>query len=41
MGRYMTVQQTEQTTMKQQMSDILLTVSWGCLARDYFSKSAS
>ena len=41
MGRYMTIKQTEQTTMKQQMSDILLSISWGCLARDYFSKSAS
>lgn len=30
-----------QATMKQQMSDILVSVSWGQIARTYFGKSAS
>lgn len=39
MGRNMTV--TERTTMKSQLNDILVAISWGVLARDYFTKSAS
>lgn len=30
-----------QATMKQQMGDILVSVSWGQIARQYFGKSAS
>ena len=41
MGRHMTIQGNGLVTMKGQMSDILPDVSWGCLARNYFSKSAS
>lgn len=43
----MNQQQTEQQaiqaqpTMKQQMSDILVSISWGQIARTYFGKSAS
>ena len=36
-----TMQTTKQQTMKQQMDDILLAISWGNLARTYFTKSAS
>ena len=36
-----TMQKTKQQTMKQQMDDILLAISWGNLARTYFTKSAS
>lgn len=36
-----TTQTTGTKTMKQQMSDIQLAVSWGDLARTYFTKSAS
>lgn len=32
---------TRRKTMKQQMDDILLAISWGNLARTYFTKSAS
>ena len=32
---------TERTTMKSQLNDILVAISWGVLARDYFTKSAS
>ncbi len=32
---------TKKMTMKQQMDDILLAISWGDLARTYFTKSAS
>jgi hypothetical protein len=34
-------QTTQQKTMKQQMDDILLAISWGNLAKTYFTKSAS
>ena len=34
-------QRNRRKTMKQQMSDILLAISWGDLARTYFTKSAS
>lgn len=36
-----TMQTTKQQTMKQRMDDILLAISWGNLARTYFTKSAS
>lgn len=36
-----TMQMTGKMTMKQQMNDILLAISWGDLARTYFTKSAS
>ena len=36
-----TIQTAKQQTMKQQMDDILLAISWGNLARTYFTKSAS
>lgn len=36
-----TKQTTQQKTMKQQMDDILLAISWGNLAKTYFTKSAS
>ena len=36
-----TMQTAKQQTMKQQMDDILLAISWGNLARTYFTKSAS
>lgn len=36
-----TMQTIKQQTMKQQMDDILLAISWGNLARTYFTKSAS
>lgn len=36
-----TVELTQQKTMKQQMDDILLAISWGNLAKTYFTKSAS
>jgi hypothetical protein len=39
MGRNMIL--TERKTMKTQLSDILVSISWGVLARDYFTKSAS
>lgn len=36
-----TKQITRRKTMKEQMDDILLAISWGELARTYFTKSAS
>lgn len=36
-----TIQPVTKPTMKQQMDDILLAISWGNLARTYFTKSAS
>lgn len=36
-----TLQSEKTKTMKEQMNDILLSISWGELARTYFTKSAS
>lgn len=36
-----TTQATHEKTMKQQMEDIAMAISWGNLARTYFTKSAS
>lgn len=37
----MTMPKEGQMTMKRQMDDILVSISWGDLARTYFDKSAS
>ena len=37
----MTRPQTGRQTMYQQMDDIFDAISWGCLAKTYFDKSAS
>lgn len=36
-----TVSKKENITMMQQLDDIIIDVSWGRLARDYFGKSSS
>ena len=41
MGATMTKPKNGQITMKTQMDDILVSISWGNLARTYFDKSAS
>ena len=37
----MTLKETQQNTMKGRLADILMSISWADLSRDYFGKSGS
>ncbi len=37
----MTLKETQQDTMKGRLADILMSISWADLSRDYFGKSGS
>ena len=37
----MTLKATQQDTVKAQLADILMHVSWGDISREYFGKSGS
>lgn len=37
----MTLKETQQDTVKAQLADILMHVSWGDISREYFGKSGS